>query len=121
MALFGRRPRRDHTASGTERENRDFAPAFTPPGGECTRIGSCIPRQRARVCGEVVALHQVTTPAEFGAEISDGTGNLILTWLGRFEVPGFEVGRRVVAAGTVGRSESGHLRITEPRYTLWDT
>ena len=51
------------------------------------------------------------------AELSDGSGALMLIWLGRREIPGIETGRRVRIAGRVS-SREGKRIMYNPRYEL---
>lgn len=82
-------------------------------------IGEVAPRSRARVAGRIVSItHQPrgVTP-DLVARVSDGTGTIGLVFLGRTEIPGIEVGRRVVATGTVGTA-NGLPVIMNPAYEL---
>jgi hypothetical protein len=77
-----------------------------------------VPRRRVTVSGKVgfVVSHQrpwVRTDVELG----DGTGFIILRFMGRAEVPGFVRGRRVFAEGTPAPIR-GELVMLNPRYTF---
>ena len=51
------------------------------------------------------------------AELYDGTGALVLIWLGRRRIEGIESGRLVTASGRVSTQE-GRRVIFNPRYEL---
>ena len=76
-------------------------------------------RRRARVCG---VLRSVTLQPRGGmstvqAELFDGSGTVVLVWLGRRRIAGVEVGRRLRAEGMVV-ADDGRRVIFNPRYEL---
>lgn len=84
-----------------------------------TPIGEVVPRRRVRVSGTVRALTVPveTTIPELVAEVTDGTGDLLVVWMGRREIAGIGTGRRILLEGMVGRS-GPRLRMFNPRYSL---
>ena len=76
-------------------------------------------RRRACVCG---TLRSVTLQPRGGAptlqaELFDGSGTVVLVWLGRRRIAGVEVGRRMTAEGMVV-TDDGRRVIFNPRYEL---
>jgi len=76
-------------------------------------------RSRVTVAG---TLRNVTVRPRAGvpaleAEIYDGSGTVVLTFLGRRRIPGIEPGRSVIAHGLVTEN-AGHRMIYNPRYEL---
>ena len=76
-------------------------------------------RTRVTVAG---TLRNVTVRPRAGvpaleAEIYDGSGSVVLTFLGRRRIPGIEPGRSVIAHGLVTEN-NGHRMIYNPRYEL---
>jgi hypothetical protein len=76
-------------------------------------------RTRVTVAG---TLRNVTVRPRAGvpaleAEIYDGSGSVVLTFLGRRRIPGIEPGRSLIAHGLVTES-AGHRMIYNPRYEL---
>jgi hypothetical protein len=66
-------------------------------------IASAVPRQRTTLRGAVVSVASVDAPwARTDAVMDDGTGTLVLRFVGRASVPGIEPGRRLVVEGTPG-------------------
>jgi hypothetical protein len=51
------------------------------------------------------------------AELFDGSGSLILVWLGRREIAAISPGRSLEVRGRIGR-HGGDRIIYNPRYTL---
>lgn len=51
------------------------------------------------------------------AELYDGTGVLLLVWLGRRRIAGIEPGKTLKATGRIGRQEH-HRVMFNPRYEL---
>ncbi|GMA31448.1 OB-fold nucleic acid binding domain-containing protein [Litorihabitans aurantiacus] len=85
-------------------------------------ISSLVPRSRARVAGVLRSVTYAPAGAvtALRAELYDGTGSIDLVWTGRRDVPGIVAGRRLLATGTVARSEPGRSRpaIHNPVYDL---
>jgi hypothetical protein len=70
------------------------------------------------VRGEIVSVASYQRPwVRTDAEISDGTGTLVLRFFGRASVPGFIAGRRVVAQGTPGLA-GGAVVMINPLYSF---
>lgn len=112
MKLFDRfrRSRQDIEAEDSRSLVRDL---------EATPIAEVTSRARCRVAGEVRA---VTYPAHgatpsFAARLDDGTGSLLLVFLGREQVPGVTAGRRLVAEGMVTEID-GLTAIYNPKLEL---
>ena len=81
--------------------------------------GKLAVRTRVTVAG---TLRHVTVRPRAGvpaleAEIYDGSGSVVLTFLGRRRIPGIEPGRSVIAHGLVTEN-NGHRMIYNPRYEL---
>jgi hypothetical protein len=78
------------------------------PEGESTWSGRPVarvvselaPRGRAVLAGRVRGV-RVRSGPRFEAELDDGTGVIILRWLGRAAIPGIDVGAEIEAEGTV--------------------
>lgn len=75
---------------------------------QVVRIGGTIRSTRVQPSGGVPTLECV---------ISDSTGSMSIVFLGRRQVAGLEIGRRVVAHGMVG-NHNGRLAILNPIYEL---
>lgn len=104
-------------ASSSDQIERDLRATHT--GGGQTTIGDAPDRERVRVRG---TLRTVTLRPRGGvpaleAELSDGTGGLILVWLGRRRIIGIEPGRDLVVEGRIGIAH-GARTIFNPRYEL---
>jgi hypothetical protein len=85
-------------------------------GGRVDRLpGRC----EATVCGTLRSV--AMCPTEFSctleAELCDGTGTVVLVWLGRRRVPGLEPGRSLRVHGRVTERD-GQRVIYNPRYEL---
>jgi hypothetical protein len=85
----------------------------------CVPLGSARRGASAAVAGRLRAV--VYTPAEnvptLEAELFDGSGEVVLVWLGRRRIAGIEPGRRLIARGRVG-VHHGRLAIYNPWYEL---
>jgi hypothetical protein len=83
-------------------------------------IAALVPRQRSRVAGDVqsVAVHERLL-VRTDAVLVDGTGALVLRFLGRHSVPGIAAGSRLVAEGTPAL-ERGVLLMRNPLYSFAD-
>ena len=52
------------------------------------------------------------------ATIIDGTGQMVVRWLGRPTKRGIRLGNGLVVSGRVGRSPEGELQVLNPEYEL---
>jgi hypothetical protein len=67
-------------------------------------IASAAPRQRTMLRGQIVSINGLETPlVRTDAVLSDGTGTIVLRFVGRRSIPGLDVGRSVIVEGTPGR------------------
>lgn len=91
----------------------------TTKAGHCDLIAECADRTPVRLRG---TLRTVTLRPRGGvpaleAELFDGSGSLMLVWLGRREIAAISPGRSIEVRGRVGRHGSDRI-IYNPRYTL---
>ncbi len=83
-----------------------------------TAIAALVPRQRSLVAGKIESVASFERPwVRTDAVLVDGTGALVLRFMGRAAVPGIVVGRRVVAEGTPA-FERGVLLMRNPLYSF---
>lgn len=81
-----------------------------------TTIGSLVPRRRATVTGEIRSVESYERPyVRTEAELDDGTGAIVLRFMGQRRVPGLAPGRQMFAHGTPGQ-EHGALVMLNPLY-----
>jgi len=76
-------------------------------------------RQTVRVAGEV--RHIIVKPGEpfdeLEAVLYDGSGDLLVVWLGRRSIRGLTLGSRVIAEGVIGET-AGQRRMLDPAFEL---
>jgi hypothetical protein len=88
-----------------------------------SRVADRISDARAQVRLSVTAIIRTTETITVGSspayrcELSDGSGEINLIFLGRATVPGFHAGRYCVAEGMVG-TYGGMLTMWNPKYQL---
>jgi hypothetical protein len=83
-----------------------------------TAIGALVPRQRSRVAGEIESVVSYERPwVRTDAVLVDGTGVLVLRFMGRAGVPGIAAGARLIAEGTPAL-ERGVLLMRNPLYSF---
>ena len=83
-----------------------------------TAIAEVVFRRRNTVRGEIVSVVSYQRPwVRTDAQISDGTGALVLRFFGRASVPGLVCGRRIVALGTPGLA-GGAVVMINPLYSF---
>jgi amino acid transporter len=94
-----------------------ITPEEVPEGA--VPIGSVRARQRARVAGRIksVRVQPWSGVATLECTVADGTGSLLLVFLGRKQVAGIAPGAKVVADGMVGEHR-GRLAILNPDYRI---
>ena len=104
-------------ASSTDQHARDLRKTYAVDG--LTRIGEASDREPVRLRG---TLRTVTLRPRGGvpaleAEIDDGTGAIIVVWLGRRRITGIAPGRSLEIQGRIGRHD-GQRIMYNPRYEL---
>jgi len=83
-----------------------------------TAIAALVPRQRSLVAGEVQSVASFERPwVRTDAVLEDGTGALVLRFMGRAAVPGIVAGCRLVAEGTPAL-ERGVVLMRNPLYSF---
>lgn len=84
------------------------------------RCADLAARHRAVLHGAVSGVRQWRTPARWpvtDAVLDDGTGNIVVRWIGQSTVPGVEPGAALAVEGTVA-DVRGVLVIVNPLYEL---
>ncbi len=94
-------------------ETRSWADSV--PGTQ--RIAVCPGREPVRIAGLVnrLTLRPMDGMRTLEAVVSDGTGEVTATWMGRSHIPGLALGTGVVLEGVLSR-ERGRLRMVNPRF-----
>lgn len=84
-----------------------------------TPLSDCGDRERVRVSGVIdsVRLRPRGGVPALEAELYDGSGNVMLVWLGRRRIAGISPGRSIVANGRITTTE-GRKAIFNPEYEL---
>jgi hypothetical protein len=83
-----------------------------------TAVAALVPRRRSRVAGEIESVVSYERPwVRTDAVLVDGTGALVLRFLGRAAVPGVSAGARAVVEGTPAL-ERGVLLMRNPLYSF---
>lgn len=82
-------------------------------------ICNCRRGEKVRVCGTIrsLAIRPRGNTPTVEAELYDGSGHLVLIWLGRRRIPGIEVGRMLIAEGRL-TCPDGSSVIYNPDYEL---
>lgn len=85
----------------------------------CCPIGEAADRERVQLRG---SLRTVTLRPRGGvpaleAELYDGSGVVMLVWLGRRRIAGIEPGRQLKVSGRISRQEGSRVMFN-PRYEL---
>ena len=107
-------------ASTDDQHARDMRATFAADEvAGVDRIGEAMDRERVRLRG---TLRTVTLRPRGGvpaleAELYDGTGSIVLIWLGRRQIAGVVPGRSMSVQGRIGRHD-GQRIMYNPRYEL---
>ena len=104
-------------ANSTDQDERDLR--RTHAGDGCLQIGAAPDRERVRLRG---TLRTVTLRPRGGvpaleAELFDGSGVIVVVWLGRRRISGISPGRSMEIQGRIGAHE-GQRIMYNPRYEL---
>jgi len=88
-------------------------------GGQPVPIAESVHREKVDVAGTLrtVTLRPRGSTLTMEAELWDGTGRVLLVWLGRRDIPGVEPGRKIVVHGRL-TSVKGERAIYNPAYEL---
>ena len=76
-------------------------------------------RQRVKIAGRIRSMRVETAKgmATLECEVTDGTGNLLVVFIGRRKIPGLDTGTYLIIEGTVGAWRR-RLAILNPEYQL---
>lgn len=86
-----------------------------PEAPTAQKISSIAARDRVHLFGEITSVE--STPTGWQADFSDGTGRVLLHWLGRTRVPGVDQGTTMHVWGRVA-AEGSDLMIYNPAYAI---
>ncbi len=92
--------------------------AASVPG--TVRIAQAQPRTRCKLAGVIqnVRIDPREGTGSIEATINDGTGRMIVKWLGRQKLAGIVLGAGLVLEGTVGQGRRNQLQVLNPEYEL---
>lgn len=104
-------------ASTTDQEARDLRRTYA--GNDCVRISEAPDREMVKLRGSLrtVSLRPRAGVPALEAELFDGSGVLVIVWLGRRRIAGIDPGRSIQVAGRIGE-HSGVRTMFNPRYEL---
>jgi hypothetical protein len=105
-------------ADTEDQHARDLRKTHTGIAGE-TCIADAPDREHVRLRGTVktVTLRPRGGVPALEAELDDGTGVILLIWLGRRRIAGVGPGRAMYVEGRIGTA-TGHRVVFNPRYEL---
>lgn len=88
-----------------------------------TPISEVEPRKRYKVAGVVqnIRIDPRSGRGSVEATIIDGSGDLVVKWLGRQELSGVGLGVGLIVEGTVGLDPSSDMVVLNPEYDLVPT
>lgn len=95
---------------------------FCARTGVTTTIGAMEPRKEATVAGQIASLRIV--PSSSGspwleATVQDGTGTLVVLWMGRRRIAGVRPGARLIVSGRpTPAGRTGRPTLYNPDYEL---
>ena len=104
-------------ASSDEQHARELR--ATTKAGRCDLIAQCADRTPVRLRGtlKTVTLRPRGGVPALEAELWDGSGSLVLVWLGRRVIAAITPGRPIEVEGRIGRHGPDRI-IYNPRYQL---
>ena len=87
---------------------------------ETTPIVDVEARKKSKVAGVVQNIRIDPRPGRDSIEatIIDGTGQMVVKWLGRHELSGIRLGVGLIVEGIVGCETDGELVVLNPEYVL---
>jgi hypothetical protein len=82
-------------------------------------ISALVPRRRTTIKGRIVSVTPRVKPwVRLDVELSDGSGSVILRFLGRGEIPGLTTDRALIVEGTPSGQSGEELVILNPAYSF---
>ena len=104
-------------ANSSDQEARDLRETYA--GKNCVRIAEAPDREMVTLRGSLrtVSLRPRAGVPALEAELSDGSGVLLVVWLGRRRIAGIDAGRSIQVQGRIGE-HSGVRTMYNPRYEL---
>ena len=104
-------------ANSSDQDARDLRHRYNDDGQQC--IGDAADRVRVRLSGtlKTVTLRPRGGVPALEAELYDGSGVIMLVWLGRRRILGIDPGRSMAVEGRIGR-HGGERIMYNPRYEL---
>jgi hypothetical protein len=117
--LSGLRRQKQEPASATVEQGPPPGPGSGPRPVKACPVGSAPDRTRVRLEGHLrtVTLRPRGGVPALEAELSDGTGSVVIVWLGRRHIAGINAGRQLAVEGRIGRNEKARV-LYNPRYEL---
>jgi hypothetical protein len=104
-------------ADSSDQEARDLRRTHT--GEDSVRISEAPDREMVKLRGSLrtVSLRPRAGVPALEAELFDGSGVLLVVWLGRRRIAGIDAGRSIQVEGRIGE-HSGVRTMYNPRYEL---
>lgn len=104
-------------ANSSDQEARDLRKTYA--GNNCARIAEAPDREMVTLRGSLrtVSLRPRAGVPALEAELSDGSGVVLVVWLGRRRIAGIDAGRSIQVQGRIGE-HSGVRTMYNPRYEL---
>ncbi|HLF70293.1 MAG TPA: OB-fold nucleic acid binding domain-containing protein [Actinomycetota bacterium] len=84
------------------------------------QIAECRPRTRRRVAGvvESIKVKPMEHTSVLEVQIFDGTDRIMGVWFGRQQIPGVDLGQRLILEGTMATFKGEMLQIINPAYEI---
>ena len=110
----------DKLARSPEDLRADHLREWTASIPGTVRIAEAEPRTRCKLAGVIqnVRIDPREGTGSIEATINDGTGRMIVKWLGRQKLAGIVLGAGLVLEGTVGKGRRDQLQVLNPEYEL---
>lgn len=102
-------------ASDSELEAQELAKRADEHGA--TALSDCQGRCKVVVVGQIASVTIDKQGGWLEAEVSDGTGSVVVVWMGRKQIPGVVAGHSIKVSGRLS-SRAGGKVIYNPEYQL---
>ena len=104
-------------ANSSDQEARDLRKTYA--GKDCVRISEAPDREMVRLRGSLrtVSLRPRAGVPALETELFDGSGVIVIVWLGRRRIAGIDPGRSIQVEGRIGE-HAGVRTMFNPRYEL---